>query len=123
MELLRHPRLLDALHTQLIEASDLQHMVPATVSGDVPAFIDAAKTDLRALAQLYGQSQVAGQATNTIDGKRRDLERFLTFFFDLYGHFNPAEGVVKLTAPKRRCPARRLRFSPFSTHTSPSSSQ
>ena len=33
------------------------------------------------------------------------------------------DGVVKLMAPSRRCSTRRLRFSPFSTDTLPSSSQ
>ena len=35
----------------------------------------------------------------------------------------PVEGIVKLTTPRRFCPGDRPRFLPFSTRTSPSSSQ
>jgi integrase/recombinase XerD len=47
--------------------------------------------DLVALATLYYTTQVAGQANATEEAKRRDIERFLTFYFDLFHHYHPRD--------------------------------
>jgi hypothetical protein len=60
------------IKTALIPARNLQHNVPTTVA--------SARRSLGALADLYFRSQVAGQAAATLDAKRRDLGRFLSFY-------------------------------------------
>ena len=75
--------------TALIPANNLQHNVPARLA--------EARRSLAALAELYFRSQVAGQAGATIDAKRRDLGRFLSFYQRLYGHDHPAEWYVSVT--------------------------
>jgi len=47
--------------------------------------------DLVALATLYYATQVAGQSNATEEAKRRDIERFLTFYFDLFHHYHPRD--------------------------------
>jgi integrase/recombinase XerD len=50
-----------------------------------------------ALDELYFVSEVAGQARATIEAKRRDLGRFLTFYQRLYGHDRPEEWYRSVT--------------------------
>jgi hypothetical protein len=45
--------------------------------------------DLVALATLYYTTQVAGQVDTTEEAKRRDISRFLAFYFDLFHHYHP----------------------------------
>jgi hypothetical protein len=45
----------------------------------VPALLDQGRESLEALARAYFLAEVAGQARATIDTKRRDLSRFLSF--------------------------------------------
>ena len=73
----------------LIPSSGLQHNVE-TPKGEPPK-------DLRLLAQMYFQSQVQGQAPGTMRAKRDDLQHFLTFYFDLYHHYEPAEWYPAVT--------------------------
>jgi hypothetical protein len=47
---------------------------------NVPALLTQGKQSLRALAQAYFLTEVAGQAPATVDAKRRDLSRFFTFY-------------------------------------------
>ncbi len=52
---------------------------------------------MRALATMYVVTEVAGQAPGTIDAKRRDLARFLTFYEKLLGHDRPEEWFISVT--------------------------
>ena len=63
----------------------------------VPALRRAAPRSLVALANLYLRTQVMGQSPHTVDAKRRDLERLLRFYVDLYGHDDPAEWYPSVT--------------------------
>jgi len=63
----------------------------------VSALRETAAESLLALATLYFATQVAGQADATIKAKRGDLERFLSFYLDLYGHDRPAEWYPAVT--------------------------
>jgi site-specific recombinase XerD len=72
-------------------------MVPSNLSHNVPALIAAAKNRLTDLATLYLATEVAGQSQATLDAKRRDLQRFLAFYHQLYGHDQPEEWFVSVT--------------------------
>ena len=50
-----------------------------------------------ALAGLYFRTEVAGQAEGTVDAKKRDLERFLSYYLELYGHDRPDEWYPSVT--------------------------
>jgi site-specific recombinase XerD len=75
--------------TALIVANNLSHNVLAP--------IEAAKTSLSHLANVYLVTEVAGQSTATVDAKRRDLQQFLTFYQTLYKHDRPDEWFVSVT--------------------------
>jgi integrase/recombinase XerD len=75
--------------TSLILANNLSH--------NVAIHIEAAKTSLGRLANVYLVTEVAGQSTATVDAKRRDLQRFLTFYQQLYKHDRPEEWFVSVT--------------------------
>jgi hypothetical protein len=64
----------------------------------VPALLDQGRESLEALARAYFLAEVAGQARATIDTKRRDLSRFLSFYRELYGHDRPEEWYASVTA-------------------------
>ena len=49
--------------------------------------------DLVALATLYYATQVAGQADATEEAKRRDIERFLTFYLTCFTIIIPVTGT------------------------------
>jgi len=72
-------------------------MAPKNSSHNVLAAIDAAKTRLTDLATLYLVTEVAGQPQATLDAKRRDLQCFLAFCHQLYGHDWPEEWFVSVT--------------------------
>jgi integrase/recombinase XerD len=59
--------------------------------------IAAAQHRLSDLATLYLVTEVAGQSQETLAAKRRDLQRFLTFYQRLYGHDRPEEWFVSVT--------------------------
>jgi site-specific recombinase XerD len=75
--------------TALVMQSHLSH--------NVPALLEAAKTRLTDLATLYLATEVVGQSQATLDAKRRDLQRFLAFYHQLYGHDRPDEWCVSVT--------------------------
>jgi site-specific recombinase XerD len=76
---------------------DTALMVRSKLSHNVPATIEAAKTHLTDLANLYLMTEVAGQSQATLDAKRRDLQRFLTFYHHLCGNDRPEEWFVSVT--------------------------
>jgi integrase/recombinase XerD len=67
------------------------------LSRNVLTRIEAAKNCLSDLATLYLVTEVAGQSKETLSAKRRDLQRFLTFYQGLYGHDGPEEWYVSVT--------------------------
>jgi integrase/recombinase XerD len=71
--------------------------VRSNLSHNVPALIEAAKTRLADLANLYLATEVAGTSQATLDAKRRDLQRFLAFYHQLYGHDRPEDWFVSVT--------------------------
>ena len=75
--------------TALIVANNLSH--------NVSVRIEEAKTSLSHLANVYLVTEVAGQAQATVDAKQRDLQRFLTFYQQLYKHDRPDEWFVSVT--------------------------
>ncbi len=75
--------------TALIRSNNLSH--------NVPAVIESAKTRLTDLATLYLLTEVAGQSQATLDAKRRDLQRFLAFYQQLYGRDRPEEWFASVT--------------------------
>jgi len=56
-----------------------------------------APKSLAALANLYFQTQVLGQSPHTAAAKRGDLELFLRFYLELYGHDAPDEWYASVT--------------------------
>jgi integrase/recombinase XerD len=71
--------------------------VPSNLSHNVPALIESVKTRLADLATLYLATEVAGTSQATLDAKRRDLQRFLAFYHQLYGHDRPGDWFVSVT--------------------------
>jgi integrase/recombinase XerD len=72
-------------------------VVRSNLSHNVPAVINAAQTRLTDLATLYLATEVAGQSQATLEAKHRDLQRFLAFYQQLYGHDRPEEWFVSVT--------------------------
>jgi len=56
-----------------------------------------APQDLVALATFYYTAQVAGQARGTEEAKRRDISRFLAFYYDLFRHYHPRDWHAAVT--------------------------
>ena len=71
--------------------SDTALIVQDNLSHNVLARLEAAKARLSDLATVYLVTEVAGQSQATLDAKRRDLQRFLSFYQELYGHDRPEE--------------------------------
>src|SRR2546425_11537068 len=46
---------------------------------------------------MYLVTEAAGYSQETVDAKRRDLQRFLSYYQDLYKHDRPAEWYVAVT--------------------------
>ncbi len=67
------------------------------LSRNVSEHLAQAKNALRDLATVYLVTEVAGQSQATLEAKRRDLQRFLTFYQELYGHDRPDEWFVSVT--------------------------
>ena len=74
-----------------------QHMVVRLSLKDVPALLDAGREDLVALANVYFATQVLGQAENTIEAKRRDLEHFFRYFEETFDHLHPHDWYTSVT--------------------------
>jgi integrase/recombinase XerD len=64
---------------------------------NVSAHIEGAKNSLAKLATVYLVTEAAGQSHATLDAKRRDLQRFLSFYQGLYKHDRPEEWFVSVT--------------------------
>ena len=64
---------------------------------NVSAHIEGAKNSLGELATVYLVTEAAGQSQATLDAKRRDLQRFLSFYQGLYRHDRPEEWFVSVT--------------------------
>jgi hypothetical protein len=77
--------------------SDTALILQDNLSHNVLSRLQAAKTRLGDLANVYLVTEVAGQSQATLDAKRRDLQRFLAFYQKLYGHDRPDEWFVSVT--------------------------
>jgi integrase/recombinase XerD len=76
---------------------DTALVVQDNLSHNVTARLEESKTRLSDLATVYLVTEVAGQSQATLDAKRRDLQRFLSFYQHLYGHDRPQEWFVSVT--------------------------
>jgi integrase/recombinase XerD len=61
------------------------------------AYVEQAKNSLAELATVYLVTEAAGHSQATLDAKRRDLQRFLSFYQGLYKHDRPEEWFVSVT--------------------------
>src|SRR2546428_11558314 len=61
------------------------------------ARLEQAKHSLAELATVYLVTEAAGHAQATLEAKRRDLQRFLSFYQHLYKHDRPDEWFVTVT--------------------------
>jgi hypothetical protein len=77
--------------------ADIALIVADNLSLNVSVRLDEAKTSLSHLATGYLVTEVAGQSQAMVDAKRRDLQRFLTFYQKLYNHDRPDEWFVSVT--------------------------
>src|SRR6266436_1676676 len=66
-------------------------------SHNVLTHLEQAKHSLAELATIYLVTEAAGHSHATLDAKRRDLERFLSFYQGLYKHDWPEEWFVSVT--------------------------
>lgn len=64
---------------------------------NVLALKEQAPNNLVALATLYYATQVAGQSGSTEEAKRRDISRFLAFYYDLFHHYHPRDWHAAVT--------------------------
>ena len=60
---------------------------------NVLALKEKAPQDLVVLSTLYYSTQVAGQAHGTEEAKRRDISRFLAFYYGPFRHSHPRHVV------------------------------
>src|SRR5215510_9104848 len=67
------------------------------LSHNVVSHIAQAKNSLAELATVYLVTEAAGHSQATLDAKRRDLQRFLSFYQGLYNHDRPEEWFVAVT--------------------------
>jgi integrase/recombinase XerD len=71
--------------------------VAKNLSHNVSVRVEEAKTSLCHLANVYLVTEVEGQSEATVEAKKRDLQRFLTFYQNLYKHDRPDEWYVSVT--------------------------
>ena len=74
--------------------------VPDNLSHNVLSGLKAGETSdvtLGQLATLYIKTEVGEEVKATFEAKRRDLQRFLSFYQDLLGHDQPREWFVSVT--------------------------
>jgi integrase/recombinase XerD len=72
-------------------------VLPKNPSHNVVGRLEQAPQSLAALATLYLMTEAAGSSQATLDAKRRDLQRFLVFYQDLYHHDRPDAWFVSVT--------------------------
>jgi len=61
-------------------------IVPKNPAHNVVGPLEQATQSLSALATVYLTTEAAGYSQATLDAKRRDLQRFLSFYQNLYTH-------------------------------------
>jgi integrase/recombinase XerC len=66
-------------------------------SHNISTHLEQAKNSLAELATVYLVTEAAGHSHATLDAKRRDLQRFLSFYQGLYKHDRPEEWFVSVT--------------------------
>ena len=72
-------------------------VLPKNPSHKVVGPLEQAPPSLAALATLYLMTEAAGRSQATLDAKRRDLQRFLSFYQNLYNHDRPDAWFVSVT--------------------------
>src|SRR5437870_9526992 len=72
-------------------------IVPRNPAHNVMARLKQAENSLAELATVYLVTEAAGHSQATLDAKRRDLQRFLSFYQHLYTHDRPDEWFVSVT--------------------------
>src|SRR2546423_64103 len=77
--------------------SDTALILRKNSSHNVSVHIEQAKNSLAELATVYLVTEAAGHSHATLDAKRRDLQRFLSFYQSLYKHDRPEEWFVSVT--------------------------
>src|SRR6266849_8974886 len=76
---------------------DTSLILPRNPAHNVMARLERAKHSLADLATVYLVTEAAGHSQATLDAKRRDLQRFLSFYQGLYRHDRPEEWFVSGT--------------------------
>jgi len=66
-------------------------------SHNVSTYLRQAQTSLTELANVHLATEAAGQSEATLDAKQRDLQRFLSFYQELYKHDRPDEWFVAVS--------------------------
>ena len=79
----------EAAATALVVAKNASHNVLET--------LEQAKNSLTALATVYLMTEAAGQSPETLDAKRRDLQRFLAFYQAFHRHDRPDAWYVSIS--------------------------
>src|SRR5262249_40362357 len=87
----------DTTTNTTVREIDTALILRKNLSHNVLAHIEEAKNSLAELATLYLVTEAAGHAHTTLDAKRRDLQRFLSFYQHLYKHDRPEEWFVSVT--------------------------
>src|SRR2546426_2842749 len=77
--------------------SETSLVLPKNPAHNVMARLEQAKNSLAELATVYLVTEAAGYSQATLDAKRRDLQRFLSFYQGLYRHDRPEEWFVSVT--------------------------
>ena len=72
-------------------------VLPRNPAHNVGTHIERAKNSLVELATVYLVTEAAGGSQATLEARRRDLQRFLSFYQDLYKHDRPEEWFVSVT--------------------------
>src|SRR2546426_984524 len=77
--------------------SETSLVLPKNPAHNVMARLEQAKNSLADLATVYLVTEAAGHSQATLDAKRRDLQRFLSFYQNLFKHDRPDEWFVSVT--------------------------
>jgi site-specific recombinase XerD len=80
-----------------IRKSAATRILPKNLAHNVGAHLEQAQYSLAALATVYLTTEAAGYSQATLDAKRRDLQRFLSFYQNLYNHDRPDAWFVSVT--------------------------
>src|SRR5215831_14979203 len=72
-------------------------VLPKNPAHNVMIRLEQAKHSLAELATVYLVAEAAGHSQATLEAKRRDLQRFLSFYQGLYTHDRPDEWFVSVT--------------------------